>query len=266
MHNVVRRLAALSPAIFLGVGACLPYTVGSTARTVPTNETTVNTSWYFIPNAYRLPGDTIATPLAGTDVEVRHGLGPRADLGLRLLPGGVMIDYKQRLDSDPTATGTAVSIMGGGGIVNGGEHFMLQGTLVVSGREDAALVPFGGLRAIQVLPISYGAVSDRPTIGAFGGLQFGDRSFTVRPELGVFYDHSALGIRRGDVIIVPAVTIQRRRREEDVRLRGHGPVWTGRGVREPVAPGGDCRIGSCASPGAPARPAPGAGGAGRRWP
>jgi hypothetical protein len=122
-------------------------------------------------------------------------------------------------------------------------------------------VPFGGLRAIQVIPIAYGAVHDRPTIGAFGGAQLGDRSFTVRPELGIFYDHSALGIRRADVIFVPAITIQRRRRrEDDFRLGRPRPGWTQRGVPAPAAPGG-CGIGICSSPRGPMTPR-----GVRRWP
>jgi hypothetical protein len=122
---------------------------------------------------------------------------------------------------------------------------MIQGTLIASAREDVAIAPFGGLRAIQVFPISQGAVYDRPTIGVFGGAQLGDRAFTIRPELGVFYDHSALGIRRGDVIFVPAVTIQRRRREEGFGLGKERPGWTQRGVPDPMAPRG-CGIGICA--------------------
>ena len=130
------------------------------------------------------------------------------------MPGGVAVDYKRRLDDDLTGTRTAFAYSLGGGIVNGGEHMMLQATLIASGREDASLIPYGGLRAIHVLPITQGAVSDRPTIGMFGGLELGDAQFTIRPELGVFYDHSALGLRRGDVIFVPAVTLKRGNRHD----------------------------------------------------
>ena len=209
MRSLIRRIAAASPAILLGLNACLPYTVGSTARTVPAHETTRSTSWYYIPNAIKIPGDSIAGPLAGSNFEYRRGLDARSDLGLRLMPGGVAVDFKRRIDDDVTGTRTAFAYIAGAGIVNGGEHFMMQATLVASGREDAAVVPYGGLRAIHVLPISQGAVTDKPTIGVFGGVQLGDSEFTIRPELGVFYDRSALGLRRGDLILVPAITLKR---------------------------------------------------------
>jgi hypothetical protein len=191
--------------------------MGSTARTVPAHQTTRSTQWYYIPNAVRIPGDSIAGPLAGSNLEFRHGLDSRTDVGILIMPAsGVALDYKRRIDNDQTGTRTAVSYSVGGGVVNGGEHVMMQASLVASGREDVPLVPYGGLRAIHVLPISAGAVSDRPTLGAFGGLQLGDADFTIRPELGVFYDHSALGLRRGDVIFVPAITLQLGRRRNAI--------------------------------------------------
>jgi hypothetical protein len=57
-------------------------------------------------------------------------------------------------------------------------------------------------------------VSDQPTVGVFGGLQIGNGWFSVRPELGVFYDHSALGLRKSDLLIVPAFTLMRGRRRD----------------------------------------------------
>jgi hypothetical protein len=214
MPSLIRRIAAVSPFVVLGLNACLPYTVGSTARTVPAHETTRMTSWYYIPSAVKEPGDTIAVPLAGSDVEFRHGLDARSDLGVRILPGGVAADYKRRFDADASGTGTALAWSVGGGFVNGGEHMMVQATLIASGREDVTIAPYGGLRAIHVLPISEGAVSDRPTLGGFFGAQIGDGDFIVRPELGVYYDHSALGVRSRDVIFVPAITLKRATRGE----------------------------------------------------
>lgn len=220
MPSLFRRIAAVSPFVILGLNACLPYTVGSTARTVPAHETTRMTSWYYIPSALKKPGDTIAVPLAGSDLEFRHGLDARSDIGFRLLPGGVSADYKRRFDNDDTGIGTALAWSVGGGIVNGGEHMMMQTTLIASGREDVRIAPYGGLRAMHVLPISEGAVSDRPTLGGFVGAQIGDRDFIIRPELGVYYDHSALSVRSRDVIFVPAITLKRgSRHQEQIRER-----------------------------------------------
>jgi hypothetical protein len=229
----MRRLIIACPLVLLAVNACLPYTVGSTARTVTPHQTSSSTSWYYIPNAMKLPEDSIAAPLAGSNLEFRHGLDARSDVGFRLLPGGVAADYKHRIDSDVTGTKTAFAYMAGAGIVNGGEHFMMQGTLIASGREDAAVVPYGGLRAIHVLPITQGAVSDKPTIGVFGGVQIGDEHFTIRPELGVFYDRSALGLRRGDLILVPAVTLRRGRRERGLRTQARPEPVSPAAVRDP---------------------------------
>ena len=209
MRTLIRRVIAASPVVFAATTACLPYTVGTTAQTVPARETTRSTSWYFIPNAIKVPGDSVAGPLAGSNLEYRRGLDQRSDFGLRLLPGGVTADYKRRLNSDLSGAGTAFAYSAGGGIVNGGEHLMLQATLIASGREDASLVPYGGIRAMHVVPITQGAVTDKPTLGVFAGVQIGDAEFAIRPELGVFYDHSALGLRSRDLIFVPAITLRR---------------------------------------------------------
>ena len=47
------------------------------------------------------------------------------------------------------------------------------------------------------------AVKDPPTIGLFGGLEAGGRNRGVFPELDVFYDRSALGLRSNDFVVVP---------------------------------------------------------------
>ncbi|MCY7378377.1 MAG: hypothetical protein LH467_03440 [Gemmatimonadaceae bacterium] len=221
MRTLIRRVIAASPVVFAATTACLPYTVGTTAQTVPARETTRSTSWYFIPNAIKVPGDSIAGPLAGSNLEYRRGLDQRSDFGLRLLPGGVTADYKRRLNTDLSGAGTAFAYSAGGGIVNAGEHLMLQATLIASGREDASLVPYGGIRAMHVVPITQGAVTDKPTLGVFGGVQIGDAEFAIRPELGVFYDHSALGLRSRDLIFVPAITLRRapRRHRAEVGSR-----------------------------------------------
>jgi len=209
------RLAALAALLVLPpLTACLPYTVGTTAQTVPANETTHSTSYYFVPNAFTSPDDSVGAPMAGADYEWRHGLDARSDVAFRLLPGGVTTSYKRRIGADTSHRIGARAFMIGGGIVNWGEHALIEATLMASGREDATMTPYGGLRVMQTIPITAGAVSDKPTVGAFGGLQIGTQWFSARPELGVFYDHSALGIRQSDVIFVPAVTLMRGRRRE----------------------------------------------------
>jgi hypothetical protein len=206
-----RRATLIAQLILLPLTACLPYTVGTTAQTVPAGATTHSTSFYFIPNAVSFD-DTIAAPLSGADYEYRHGLDVRSDIAVRFLAGGATVNYKRRLGQDTSHVRSAVAFLAGGGIVNGGEHFMFEGTLMASGREDVRISPYGGVRAMHVVPISSTAVRDKPTVGVFGGLSIGDRWFSVRPELGIYYDHSALGLRRSDLLLVPAITLARARR------------------------------------------------------
>jgi hypothetical protein len=217
MRPIAHRLALVATPILLGATACLPYTVGSTAQTVPMGQTTSSTSYYFIPNAIKRPQDTVAAPLAGVDKEWRHGVDQRSDIGVRLTSGaGVVLNYKHRFSDQGNGT-PALAYMLGTGIVNAGEHLHLEATLIGSGNEASAVMPFGGLRAMQVIPITQGAVRDSPTLGAFGGVQIGDASFTLRPEIGLFYDRSALGVRSGNFIVVPAITLQRGRQRSEAR-------------------------------------------------
>lgn len=239
----------LSLSLLLGATGCLPYTVGSTAQTVPTSQTSSAGTWYFIPNAVRHDGDTLGIPLAGFDEEFRHGIDERSDIGFRITAGsGAVINYKHRFVDYGTGS-PALAYMVGAGVVNFGEHLHFEGSLIASGDEQAAIMPYGGLRVMQVMPIASGAVNDSPTMGAFGGLQLGDPSFTIRPELGVFYDHSALGLRSRNVIFVPAVTFARGRRRdsrEGADPFSHPPA-IGDGTSAPVRRGGlRCLIVRCA--------------------
>ena len=65
----------------------------------------------------------------------------------------------------------------------------------------------GGLRAMQVIPIDRGAVHDSPTLGGFLGARIGTLTAGISPELGIFYDHSALHLHKGNVLFVPAITV-----------------------------------------------------------
>src|SRR3982751_3470851 len=98
MTRIVRPLAVAAAILLAGATGCLPYTVGSTAQTVPAGPTTGASSYYFVPNAYKRPEDTLATAMAGVDREVRHGLDSHSDIGLRLTSGlGVVANYKRRV-------------------------------------------------------------------------------------------------------------------------------------------------------------------------
>lgn len=202
-------LAAATLATLLTAG-CIPYAVGSTARTVPAGEQTRSTTAFVIPYGFEAKGDSIGATIPGLDLESRSGIDGRSDWGLRFPSfSGVVVNYKRRLGEVPAAaadTTTAVSLMTGGGLVNWGQHAHLELTLIASGREDRHAVPYGGLRVMQVIPLNSSAPSDQPTAGGFLGWRIGSRTLGIAPELGVYYDHSALHIRRSDVIFVPSIT------------------------------------------------------------
>ena len=188
--------------------ACIPYTVGSTAQTVPQGEVRQATTMYWIPNAARLGEDRAAT-LPGLDGEARWGLSGSTDVGLRVTSlSGMVVSLKHRLRGGAHPDSAAVSIMPGLGIVNGGEHAHVELSLVASGRTRGRVTPYGGLRVMQVAPITEGAVHDSPTAGGFLGLRLGSDELGVAPEVGVFYDRSALGMRDRRVIVVPSITVR----------------------------------------------------------
>jgi hypothetical protein len=202
---------ALALAFALATG-CLPYTVASTARTVPVGETTTAAIVYFIPDAVDLFGDSLTSPMRGTDLELRHGLDDRSDIGIRIPSySGAVITYKRRLAGTSAPKSRALSVMAGGGFVNWGEHAETELTFLASGREANVVTPYAGLRVMQVIPMSRTAVHDTPTAGGFLGmrLRFGD--LDVIPELGVYYDRSALGLRSTKYIVVPGVSFAPRR-------------------------------------------------------
>lgn len=210
--RTLRHLPAF--AALLCAGACIPYATGTTALPTPPGEMMPSVSLYFIPGGVeRLSGDsTGGGSYFGIDSEVRVGLDDRSDLGIRT-PGwtGLVINYKHRIDGRPETDGTALAYMVGAGVVNAGEHAHVEASLLASGRpagERAAVTPYGGVKAMHVFPLVPEAVSDDPTVGAFAGLRIGTAAFAVTPELAVFYDRSALGLRDRDWIIVPSFTFQ----------------------------------------------------------
>jgi hypothetical protein len=205
------RFATSTFALTIATG-CLPYTVGSTAQTVPAGERTRAAIVYYIPDAIDLSGDSVSSPMRGTDLEMRYGLDDKSDIGFRIPAySGAVFTYKRRLAGTSAPESAATSLMAGGGFINWGEHAEAELTLLASGRATGVMTPYGGLRVMQVMPMSRNAVHDTPTAGGFVGmrLRFGD--VDVSPELGVYHDQSALGIRSTSYIIVPGVSISPRR-------------------------------------------------------
>lgn len=205
MKFVVRAGAALSIIYTTG---CIPLTVGSTAQPVPVGTTVHSMSMYVVPNSVDDSVDNRSFPRYGVDPEVRFGLDDRSDIGVRAPSfSGIVANYKRRLNGVSQAPGAATAIMVGGGLVNWGDHAHLEATLITSAEDNDRFTPYGGIRAMQVIPINRGAVHDSPTLGGFFGARMGTRTTGISPEIGVFYDHSALRLRKGNILVVPAITI-----------------------------------------------------------
>lgn len=201
----LRAVVALS---LTHIAGCIPLTVGSTARPVPVGERVHSTSIYVVPNSWEDSASDRSLSWYGIDHEVRFGLDDRSDIGVRVPTfSGVVANYKRRLNGPSDARGAATAIMVGGGLVNWGDHAHLEATFITSAEDNDRFTPYGGVRAMQVIPLNRGAVHDSPTIGGFFGVRIGSLSAGISPEIGIFYDRSALGIRNGSVLFVPAITV-----------------------------------------------------------
>lgn len=205
-----RPLLLLTPFLLT---SCISYSVGTTARPAPPGAFEQASSVYFIPNGIETTdsdGDADdGLAYASADWQGRWGLSDRSDLSLRIPAGsGVIVTYKRLLNGANDPDRTAISAIVGTGIVNFGNHAFGEVGLIASGPERGH-VPYGGVRMMHVVPISSGAVHDTPTAGIFGGVKLRmNERFSMSPELGVYHDKSALGLRKSDVIVVPSITFQ----------------------------------------------------------
>ena len=204
--RIVVRAIVVGSILF--AAGCIPLTVGSTAKPVPLGTTVHSTSVYVVPNSFDDSIEKRSLPRYGIDNEVRFGFDDHSDIGVRITSfSGIVANYKRRLNGVSQAPGAATAIMVGGGIVNWGEHAHLEATLITSAADNDRFTPYGGFRAMQVIPIDRGAVHDSPTLGAFLGARIGTLTAGVSPELGIFYDHSALHLHKGNILFVPAITV-----------------------------------------------------------
>lgn len=208
--RILRHVPAL--AALLTAGACIPYATGTTALTTPPGQMEPSASIYFIPGGLERLTETDSSggSYFGIDSEFRIGLDDRSDLGIRAAGWvGLVVNYKHRIDGRPGEDGPALSYMLGSGVVNAGEHAYLEASLLGSGRRPAGVAgvtPYGGVKVMQVIPLTREAVSDDPTAGVFAGLRIGTAAFAISPEIAVFYDRSALELRDRNWIVVPSFT------------------------------------------------------------
>lgn len=186
---------------------CIPYVVGSTARPASVGITQQTISVYTLPHTLELGKSPESQVQPGMDVEIRHGISDRADVGLRTPAGtGLIVSYKRRLDGPTNKRGAAVAVMVGGGAINYFRHAEAEATLLVSG-QDATFTPYGGLRGVYTLPIGYNTRWDDPVFGGFSGLRIGSASWGISAEVGVFRDSNQFKKFGRDIIIVPSITV-----------------------------------------------------------
>ena len=233
--------AFLGAATLASAAACVPYTVATTATPLPKGRDASTMVTYAMPKIGRIDSSRHLreTPVSylAADFEWRMGLDEKSDVGVRVPSmSGLVVNYKRLLSDSSSRMRSAV--MPGAGIVNLGQHVHFELTWLVSAREQfdaraATFVPYGGLRIMQVAPVAEGAVADRPTVGVFMGTRIGSLDLGISPELGVFYDHSALGVRERDIVIVPAIAVHGDRLIDIVR----GRPWRSQRPR-PAGPGG----------------------------
>lgn len=167
LKRLIRVAVALSIVCAAG---CIPLTVGSTAEPVPVGTTVRSTSMYVVPNSVDDSINNRSFPRYGVDPEVRFGFDERSDIGVRAPNcSGIVANYKRRLNGVSGAPGAATAFMVGGGLVNWGDHAHLEATLITSAGDNDRVTPYGGIRAMQVIPLNKGAVHDSPTFGGFFG-------------------------------------------------------------------------------------------------
>jgi hypothetical protein len=199
---------AALPVLLLSLGtACTPYAVHTTARPLARGERSSSTIVSVVPFS-DTQGDSSSVARPNIDIEARFGIDDQSDVGIRVNGfSGAIVNYKRRLDGPSSRDAAATAIMAGAGFVNAGQHAHFEFTLLRSARDKDGMVPYGGLRAIQVVRLSENVPHDQPTIGLFGGSRFGTSKLGASVELGVFYDRSALGLRKSDLVIVPSVAV-----------------------------------------------------------
>lgn len=192
--------------------ACIPYTVGTTAQTVPEHDRESSAMVAALASGGESFGDSArsrSVPYLALDGETRFGLSDRSDLGVRIVSSsGIVVNYKRRHAGFAHPDSAAFATMWGGGLINGGAHAHVEGTLLLSSRRRGSVATFGGVRLMQAIPIAHGAVHDDPTAGVFFGLHIGWQEVAVVPELGVYYDRSVLGLRPRPLMIIPSITLR----------------------------------------------------------
>lgn len=213
--SLMRRLviaAAIASLLMLLTG-CISYTVGQGAETTPISERTSSSSINWIPGTLDDAPGAKRVRRPSVDSEIRIGLDDRTDIGFRIATySGFMVAWKRQLTRADTShvpeNRMRTALMLGAGILNVGEHAGVEATLIASGPWSAVGQVYGALRAIQVAPLTSTARHDDPVAGISLGYLFGDRTSSMGPELGVYYDRSVLGLNTNRILIIPSLVVR----------------------------------------------------------
>lgn len=175
-------LFLLALAAGLAGTGCVPYPAGTTAHPVDDDHSpTVSASVYAIPNGIDLLRDSTAVTnegeeaFVGLDTDIRFRVSENADIGLRIPTfSGFILNYKRRVIGTDSSS-FALAVMPETGVINLGLHWHVGATVLASGPEAPLATSYGGVRGMQVVPISEAAVTDSPTLRGFLGLRDWER-------------------------------------------------------------------------------------------
>ena len=207
-HNRARTFACCLGVVAVSLAnGCLPYTMGSTAATVPqgVQRTTVSLAASFGDRSLDGP---VETPIAVLDAETRIGMSDRSDAGLRITgASGAVVSYKFRLRG--SASGAALSSQVEGGIVKGGAQAMGGVSVVASSAAARRNALFGGVRYLPVARLAADADRESATLGAFIGVQLRRASFVLLPELSVVHGYDDVIAHRARWFVIPSLSLSR---------------------------------------------------------
>ena len=201
-------------AVALLAGGCITYSAGTTAQPVGVDKLLPYTTVTYVPtgasaNTSTTTEDEESAGYFLPSIGARYGIDSESELQLTAPGiGGFLVGYKRRVIGADSKETPALAVSGSAGVVNAGYHAYLQATVIASGPEyQRKVVPYGGLRAMHVLPLNETAVSDLPTFGGFVGVRLGSNELGISPEIGIFYDSPALDLREHNIIVVPGITL-----------------------------------------------------------
>jgi hypothetical protein len=211
--SAMRRYAAATVVVL--TTACVPYSLGTTAQTLPKGSSTLSFTYSVAQGASNrieaLREGTRERPdVMSFDSEMRFGLSERSDVALRIVnAGGLSSTYKRRLAGSADLDEPAVAMLLGGGVLYWGDYLHAEAALIASGRDGGWGLPFGAIRTLATVPTRGTLDWDEPIVGAHVGWRWRPHwrlGFSLLPELAMYYD-DAREAGRSNWVMVPSLTV-----------------------------------------------------------